>query len=73
MAIRDQSDHTLTVNQLNVGHEDNVALREDEQAWVLSRAKFLDGNRLILRFKPLLEMFILSKLLVPGPGCSKGG
>lgn len=66
LAIRDQSDHALTVNQLNVGHEDNGGLPADEQAWVLSRAKFLDGNRVILRFKPYLEVFNLSKLLVPG-------
>ena len=49
-----------------MGNEDNEALPEDEQAWVLSRAKFLDGNRVILRYKPYVEVLNLSKLLIPG-------
>ena len=62
LAMRDQSNHALTVNQLNMGHEDNVALPEDERAWVLSRAKFLDGSS---DFKVLLKrsFFILFYLL----------
>ena len=66
LTIRDKSDHALRVNRLNLGHDDNIALLENEQGWVLSRAKFLYGHRVILRIKPYLEVFNLSKLLVPG-------
>ena len=66
LTIRDQTQNVLTANELNLTHDDHKALPVDEQAWVGARVKFLDGNRVILRFKPYLEVFNLSKLLVPG-------
>ena len=66
LTIRYQTQNVLTANELNLTHDDHKALPVDEQAWVGARVKFLDGNRVILRFKPYLEVFNLSKLLVPG-------
>ena len=66
LTIRDQTQNVLTANELNLTHDDHKALPVDEQAWVGARVKFLDGNRVILRFKPYLEVFNLSKLLVLG-------
>ena len=64
LTIRDQTQNALKANELNLIHDYYKALPEDEQACVLARKKFLDG--VILRFKPYLEVFNLSKLLVPG-------
>ena len=67
LTIRDQSDDAKTANQLDTTHDDYEALPEDERNWIKARTKFLDGNRIILRFKPYLEVFHLNKLLVvPG-------
>lgn len=64
--VRDVDEKALTANELNPDHADFMALPADEQAWVKSRTKFLNGNRVVMKFKPYLEVFHLSKLLVPG-------
>ena len=66
LTIRDQSDDAKTANQLDTTHDDYKALPEDERNWIKARTKFLDGNSIILRFKPYMEVFHLNKLLVPG-------
>lgn len=63
---RDQTANALDANALNPTHDNFKALLEDEQEWVKSRVKFLGGNKIVLKFKPYLEVFHLSKLLVPG-------
>ena len=66
LTCRDASGTALTANQLNVGHDDHKALSEDERNWVKSIKPFNGGKKVVLRFKPYLEVFQLSKLLVPG-------
>ena len=58
----------MTANKLDFGtpHNDYTALPQDLKNIVLGRAQFVDGEALTLRFKPYLEVFHLSKLLVPG-------
>ena len=56
----------LTANQLDPTDGDYAALPQDLKNLVQSRIQFLDGTRVALRFKPYLEVFHLSKLLVPG-------
>jgi hypothetical protein len=65
LQIRDQTENALTANELNPAHADHAALPADEKEWIKSRVKFLGGNRVVLKFKPYLEVFHLSKLLVP--------
>ena len=55
-----------TANMLDPDHDDHKALSDEKKALVLSRVQFLGGGRVTLRFKPYLEVFHLSKLLVPG-------
>ena len=45
---------------------DYKALPQDLKNVVQGRAQFLDGKAVTLRFKPFLEVFHLSKLLLPG-------
>ena len=66
LTCRDASGTALTAHQLDVGHDDNKALSEDEQNWVKSIKPFNGGKKVAFRFKPYLEVFHLSKLLVPG-------
>ena len=59
----------LTANQLDVTHADHLALPESER-FALKRmreeyGKYVDKTH-VLRFKPMIEVFHLSKLLVPG-------
>ena len=56
----------LTQNQLDHTHNDYAALSQDLKNLVQGRIQFLVGKRVTLRFKPYLEVFHLSKLLVPG-------
>ena len=56
----------FTANMLNTTHNDYKALSEDYKNVVALRSHFLDGKKVTLRFKPFLEVFNLSKLLVPG-------
>ena len=56
----------LTQNQLDPTHNDYAALTQDLKNVVQGRLQFLAGKRVTLRFKPYLEVFHLSKLLVPG-------
>ena len=55
----------FTADQLNPAHADFAALANNQQKIILSRVKFLGGNRVILRFTPALEVFRLGKLLKP--------
>jgi len=56
----------LTANKLNPAHNDYKALPQDLKNLVDARVQFLGGKRVTLRFKPYLEVFHLSKLMVPG-------
>ena len=56
----------MTINKFNTGHNDYKALPEGRKNMVQSRLQFLDGKKVTLRFKPFLEVFHLSKPLVPG-------
>ena len=55
-----------TANQLNPAHADFRALSDEMKALSLSRVQFLGGGSVTMRFRPYLEVFHLSKLLVPG-------
>ena len=55
-----------TANMLNPAHADFEALSDEKKALSLSRVQFLDGGSVTMRFRPYLEVFQLSKLLVPG-------
>ena len=47
-------------------HDDYTALSNTKKALVDNRTQFLGGKKVTLQFKPYLEVFHLSKLLVPG-------
>ena len=64
--IDDGAAGEFTANALNPAHNDYAALAADRKNLVQSRLQFLGGHRVTLRFKPFLEVFNLSKLLVPG-------
>ena len=57
-----------TADKLDIAgpHDDYIALSDEQKALVKNRVQFLGGNKVTLRFKPYLEVFHLSKLLVPG-------
>ena len=58
----------LTANQLTAAHADHLALPETQQ-FALKQMREEYGNYVnkthVLRFKPMIEVFHLSKLLVP--------
>jgi len=56
----------LTANKLDTTHANYADLPQDLKNLVQGRLQFLDGDAVTLRFKPYLEVFYLSKLLVPG-------
>jgi len=56
----------MTVNMLDTTNDDYKALPQDVKNMALGRVQFLGGKAVTLRFKPYLEVFHLSKLLVPG-------
>jgi len=56
----------MTANMMDTTHDDCKALSQDLKNMVLGRVQFLGGKSVTLRFKPYLEVFHLSKLLVPG-------
>jgi len=56
----------LTANQLDTTHADYGELPQHLKNLVQGRVQFLGGKRVTLRVKPYLEVFHLSKLLVPG-------
>jgi len=64
--VPDEADTGLTATQVEIGHADYLALPEDTKTAIQGRAQYLDGKRVTLRFKPFLEVFHLSKLLIPG-------
>ena len=66
MTCRDASTTGLTANQVTPGHDDNKALAIDEQNWIKAIKPLNGGAKVVFRFKPYLEVFQLSKLLVPG-------
>ena len=55
----------ITANQQDFANAAYTALAEDKKRFILDRVKYLDGNRVSLRMRPALEVFRLSKLLVP--------
>jgi len=64
--VPDEADTALTATQVEIGHADYLPLPEDTKIAIQNRVKYLDGKRVTLRFKPFLEVFHLSKLLIPG-------
>ena len=64
--IDDGEGDDMTPNRFNPTHNDYEALSEGRKNMIQSRLKFLHGKKVTLRFKPFLEVFHLSKLLVPG-------
>ena len=56
----------LTANQLDSTRANYTALPQDLKNLVQGRIQFLGGKRVALRLQPYLEVFHLSKLLVPG-------
>ena len=56
----------FTVNMLNPAHNDHKALSDDYKNATKIRQYFIDGKKVTMKFKPFLEVFNLSKLLVPG-------
>ena len=64
--VPDEADTALTATQLEIGHADYLPLPEDTKIAIQNRVQYLDGKRVTLRFKPFLEVFHLSKLLIPG-------
>ena len=57
LTCRNASDTGLSANECNVGHNDFKALSADEQAWVRNKEPFVGGKKVVLRFKPYLEVF----------------
>ena len=57
----------LTANMFDnaIPHNDFGALSDEKKAMVKPRTQFLGGRRVTLRFRPYLEVFHISKLLVP--------
>ena len=53
-------------HMFDTAHDHYKALSDEKKALVQSRVQFLDGKRVTLRLRPYLEVFHLSKLLVPG-------
>ena len=66
LTCRDASAGGLTEDELDTTHDHFAALSADEQNWVKSIKPFVGGKKVVFRFKPYLEVFHLSKLLVPG-------
>ena len=67
LSVPDDGDaDEYTANQLNPAHADFLALNDEMKALTLGRVQFLGGNNVTMRFRPYLEVFHLSKLLVPG-------
>jgi len=64
--VPDEADTALTANQLNPGHADFVPLPEGTKIAIRNRIQYQGGKKVTLRFKPFLEVFHLSKLLIPG-------
>ena len=59
----------LTANQLDVSHADHAALPDTQKAVLKNMRNEYDeyaSKTHVLRFKPYIEVFHLSKLLVPG-------
>lgn len=55
-----------SANMLETTHNDYKAARDEKKALVNSRVQFLAGKRVTLKLRPNLEVFHLSKLLIPG-------
>ena len=61
----DGEGNDMTANKFTTNHNDYKELSEGRKNMVQSRLQFLDGKKVTLRFKPFLEVFNLSKLLLP--------
>ena len=67
MNVLDNGDaDEYTANTLNPAHADFDGISNEHQALVRSRVQYLGGDRVIMRFRPYLEVFDLSKLLISG-------
>ena len=64
--VPDNAADEYTADMLNPAHNDYKAMSEDQKNLVQSRLQFIGGKKVALRFKPFLEVFHLSKHLVPG-------
>ena len=62
----DADEYTANMFDTTTPHAHYTALSDERKTLVRSRLQFLDGNRVAMRFRPYLEVFHLSKLLVPG-------
>ena len=62
----DPDEYTADKLDIATPHDDYVALNDEQKALVKNRLQFLGGNKVTMRFRPYLEVFHLSKLLVPG-------
>ena len=54
-----------TANKLDTIHDNYKALSDEQKALVNIRVQFLAGKKVTLKLRPYLEVFNLSKLLVP--------
>ena len=67
LAIPDDGDgDEFDANKINLAHASFKALSDDYKNAIYLRNHFVGGKKVTLRFKPFLEVFNLSKLLVPG-------
>ena len=67
LAIPDDGDgDEFTANKINTNHAEYKALSQDYKNALALRTHFAGGKKVTLRFKPFLEVFNLSKLLVSG-------
>ena len=67
LAIPDDGDgDEFTANHINKQHAEYKDLSDEYKNVIALRDHFVGGKKVTLRFKPFLEVFNLSKLLVPG-------
>ena len=67
LAIPDDGDgDEFDANKINPAHASFKALSDDYKNVIYLRNHFVGGKKVTLRFKPFLEVFNLSKLMVPG-------
>ena len=62
----DGDEYTAIMLDNSTPHTNFVASSDEKKALVLGRLQFLGGGRVVMRFRPYLEVFHLSKLLIPG-------
>ena len=62
----DPDEYTANMLDNETPHDNYTTLSNTKKALVDNRTQFQGGKKVTLRFKPYLEVFHLSKLLVPG-------